>query len=120
MIYQSGYLTVKDCDMEFGTFLLDFPNNEVKNGFVSLVASNYLKPEENLNGWIRDVVRALRQGDTESLRGLFTSFLAEASTRSIPRRNRARDVRTASWKRLTMYTSSSSNATVPRTRLWPR
>ena len=76
MIYQSGYLTVKDCDMEFGTFLLDFPNNEVKNGFVSLVASNYLKPEENLNGWIRDVVRALRQGDTESLRGLFTSFLA--------------------------------------------
>ena len=53
-----------------------FPNNEVKNGFVSLVASNYLKPEENLNGWIRDVVRALRQGDTESLRGLFTSFLA--------------------------------------------
>ena len=76
MIYQSGYLTVKDCDMEFSTFLLDFPNNEVKNGFVSLVASNYLKPEENLNGWIRDVVRALRQGDTESLRGLFTSFLA--------------------------------------------
>ena len=76
MIYQSGYLTVKDCDMEFSTFLLDFPNNEVKNGFVSLVASNYLKPEENLNSWIRDVVRALRQGDTESLRGLFTSFLA--------------------------------------------
>lgn len=43
MIYQSGYLTVKDCDLEMGTFLLDFPNNEVKKGFVTLVANNYLQ-----------------------------------------------------------------------------
>ena len=42
MIYQSGYLTIKDCDMEIDTFLLDFPNNEVKKGFVTLVANNYL------------------------------------------------------------------------------
>ena len=27
MIYQSGYLTIKDYDMDFNTFLLDFPNN---------------------------------------------------------------------------------------------
>ena len=52
MIYQSGYLTVKRYDRDFGTFLLDFPNNEVKSGFVSLVASSYLKPKENVNSWI--------------------------------------------------------------------
>ena len=40
MIYQSGYLTIKDYDMEFNTFLLDFPNNEVKNGFLTAVASS--------------------------------------------------------------------------------
>lgn len=34
MIYQSGYLTIKDYDMDFNTFLLDFPNNEVRNGFL--------------------------------------------------------------------------------------
>ena len=39
MIYQSGYLTIKDYDPEFRTFLLDFPNNEVRRGFVSLVAA---------------------------------------------------------------------------------
>ena len=39
MIYQSGYLTIKDYNLRRGTFLLDFPNNEVKNGFVSMVAS---------------------------------------------------------------------------------
>ena len=46
MIFQSGYLTIKGYDMDFNTFLLDFPNNEVKNGFLTMAASSYLKPEE--------------------------------------------------------------------------
>ena len=76
MIYQSGYLTIKGYDRDFGTFLLDFPNNEVKGGFVSLIASSYLKPQENLDNWIRSVVVSMRKGDVEQLRKLFTSFLA--------------------------------------------
>ena len=47
MIYQSGYLTIKDYNWEDETFLLDFPNNEVKAGFLTAVASNYLKPAED-------------------------------------------------------------------------
>ena len=43
MIYQSGYLTIKGYDWDFDTFLLDFPNEEVKGGFISLLAANYLK-----------------------------------------------------------------------------
>ena len=85
MIYQSGYLTIKGYDSDFGTFLLDFPNNEVKSGFVSLVASSYLQPQENLGGWIRSVVVSMRKGDLEQLRKLFTSFLA-----SIPYSMRAK------------------------------
>ena len=86
MIYQSGYLTIKDYDMEFNTFLLDFPNNEVKNGFLTAVASSYLKPSEDTGGWIRDVVRTLRTGDTDRLCSLFTSFLS-----SIPYTMRRKD-----------------------------
>ena len=37
MIYQSGYLTIKDYDKESNLFLLDFPNNEVKSGFLAMV-----------------------------------------------------------------------------------
>lgn len=77
MIYQSGYLTIKDYDRSMGTFLLDFPNNEVKKGFVSLVAFDYLSPGQEFGGWVRSVVIALRKGDTEQLRKLFTSFLAD-------------------------------------------
>ncbi|MBM6947025.1 AAA family ATPase, partial [Bacteroides gallinaceum] len=61
-----------------GTFLLDFPNNEVKKGFVSLVASDYFKPQrENINSWIQDLIDALEEGDTDKLHKLFTSFLAD-------------------------------------------
>ena len=42
MIYQSGYLTIKKFDLEEMTFLLDFPNNEVKRGFLTMVASSFL------------------------------------------------------------------------------
>ena len=76
MIFQSGYLTIKGYDMDFNTFLLDFPNNEVKNGFLTLVASSYLTPEEETEGWIRSVVVAMRKGDVKTLQTMFTSFLA--------------------------------------------
>ena len=76
MIFQSGYLTIKDYDMDFNTFLLDFPNNEVKNGFLTLVASSYLTPEEETEGWIRSAVVAMRKGDVKTLQTMFTSFLA--------------------------------------------
>lgn len=32
MIYQSGYLTIKDFDLDTESYLLDFPNNEVRRG----------------------------------------------------------------------------------------
>ena len=77
MIYQSGYLTIKDYDRDFGTFLLDYPNNEVKKGFISLVASDYFKSKYEMGGTVRDMVKSMRVGDTDRLRRLLTSFLAD-------------------------------------------
>ena len=39
MIYQSGYLTIKAYDSLTNTYLLDFPNNEVKRGFATAIAN---------------------------------------------------------------------------------
>ena len=47
MICQSGYLTIKDYDDFSCSCRLDFPNNEVKRGFVTMTAADYLKPREN-------------------------------------------------------------------------
>ena len=76
MIYQSGYLTIKGYEMEDDTFLLDFPNDEVKEGFLTMVAANYLKTREDVSALAMQLNRALKAGDTERFRELLTAFLA--------------------------------------------
>ena len=76
MIYQSGYLTIKGYDREENEFLLDFPNDEVEEGFLSVVAADYFKTSEAAVSCARRLSRALRSGDTEEFRKLLTSFLA--------------------------------------------
>ena len=65
MIYQSGYLTIKGFDMERNKFLLDFPNKEVKEGFLSLVAAGYFNTRESISSWIDDAVDYLKEGRIE-------------------------------------------------------
>ena len=76
MIYQSGYLTIKDFDKRRQTFLLDFPNNEVKGGFLTMVAANYLKTKDSTQNTAMDLVFALEDGELEEFRQILTSFLA--------------------------------------------
>ena len=76
MIYQSGYLTIKDYDKRRNRFLLDFPNNEVKNGFLNMVASNYLNTKEDTSNTAQDLAFALEDGLPEEFRKILTSFLA--------------------------------------------
>ncbi|WP_175631506.1 ATP-binding protein [Bacteroides acidifaciens] len=77
MIYQSGYLTIKEYNKRMGTYLLDFPNNEVREGFLSVLAANYMKPKsKEVTSWITDAVMDLEQGDTDAFRRSLTSFLA--------------------------------------------
>lgn len=55
MIYQSGYLTIKGYEADTDDYLLDIPNNEVRRGFINLVASGYFhcKDEEPMS-WCRN------------------------------------------------------------------
>ena len=77
MIYQSGYLTIKEYNRRMGTYLLDFPNNEVRKGFLSVLAAHYLKPGGGeVNSWIIDAVTCLEQGNTSAFCDSLTAFLA--------------------------------------------
>lgn len=87
MIFQAGYLTVKGFDPEFETYQLDFPNNEVKQGVITLLANDYLKLNEQDTSWVQKTVRALRSGDLDLVRRLFTSFLAETPYSMRPKKD---------------------------------
>ncbi len=86
MIYQSGYLTIKDWDMYLNFYLLDFPNDEVKNGFLAMITTNYLQPKEPTDAFVLQVVKAMQIGDCAQLEKLLTSFFA-----SIPYTQRRKD-----------------------------
>ena len=54
MIYQSGYLTIKECNLEDNTYLLDFPNEEVRNGFIDTIASRYFANTSQTTSWVME------------------------------------------------------------------
>ena len=87
MIFQAGYLTVKEYNRDFETYRLDFPNNEVKRGLITLLANNYLQTDGQAMSWIQKIVRAMRDGDTDLVRRLFTSFLAETPYSMRPKKD---------------------------------
>ena len=77
MIYQSGYLTIKDYDMRRNSYLLDFPNDEVRQGFLTMIANDYLKPKnDDLSSWISDALILLEDGETADFRDSLTAFLS--------------------------------------------
>ncbi|TFH83391.1 ATP-binding protein [Segatella hominis] len=86
MIYQSGYLTIKGYRRNTNSYLLDFPNDEVRRGFVSLLASDYLKPRVSPDSWVLQVLDAMEDGECEQLHQLLVSFFA-----SIPYTQRRKD-----------------------------
>ncbi len=78
MIFQSGYLTIKDYDRRRRKYLLDFPNDEVRHGFVSAIASNYFKNtgNEDFRSLNDELIDALDNADLEKFRVSLTAFLA--------------------------------------------
>ena len=87
MLFQSGYLTIKDANKRFNTYRLDFPNNEVKQGMITLLANNYLQPKEDTPSWVNQIVYAMEDGDTDQVRRLFTAFLAETPYSMRPKKD---------------------------------
>ncbi len=60
VIYQSGYLTIKDYDSEFGFYRLGFPNKEVENGFIKYLLPFYTPLKENETISVYDKIRRIR------------------------------------------------------------
>ena len=78
MIYQSGYLTIKGYENLGGTYFyaLDYPNVEVKKGFVALLANDYFKMTNVQQPLALTINKALMQGRTDDLRDELSSFFA--------------------------------------------
>ena len=109
LIYQSGYLTIKDYDKEFGNYLLEFPNDEVRYGFINFLVPFYTSMANNDQSfYIGKFIQELRAGDYNSfltrLQAFFADFPYELNDKTPPaaiRRQTAATVsamlRASSW-----------------------
>lgn len=77
LIYQSGYLTIKDYDSRFDVYTLGFPNREVEEGFVKFIYPFYapktkIKSGFSVTAFIKDVESGNAEGFMRRLEALFT------------------------------------------------
>lgn len=77
LLYQSGYLTIKDYDRQLDVYTLSFPNNEVRTGYVRGLIPAYLGLKlRDTQGFTIKLWRTLNTGDTEKALQFIQSYMA--------------------------------------------
>ncbi len=76
MIYQSGYLTIKGYDKIRKQYQLDYPNDEVRNGFITLLANDYCGRRNDTKNLVLDINDMLRQCRLDDMRDALSGFFA--------------------------------------------
>lgn len=81
IIYQSGYLTIKDFDMEENLYTLDFPNREVEAGFLEVLLNKFVSsPYDDLGLEITNIRKALRNNDIDKVLSIIKAAIADLPT----------------------------------------
>ena len=77
LLYQSGYLTIRDYDEELNQFTLDYPNEEVRASFAKSLLEQYLRPSaEASRGISTRLPQALIRGEADAAMNVLKSYLA--------------------------------------------
>jgi hypothetical protein len=77
VLYQSGYLTIKEYNQTNDEFILDYPNDEVRSAFARSLLEYYTKlPDSNTRATVNRIPSALRNGDIDTAMNALKSFLA--------------------------------------------
>ena len=80
VIFQSGYLTIKDYDSEFDLYTLGYPNKEVEEGFIKFLVPFYCPIQESKSGFqIKNFIREVRTGDIDGFFTRLRSFFSDTT-----------------------------------------
>ena len=80
VIFQSGYLTIKDYDSEFDLYTLGYPNKEVEEGFVKFLVPFYCPIPESKSGFqIKNFIHEVRTGDIDGFFTRLRSFFSDTT-----------------------------------------
>lgn len=77
LLYQSGYLTIKGYDKEFKEYSLDYPNEDVSQGFaidLLRVSTDETDPETLVKRFVKDVRKGKADSFMQSLQSFFSDI----------------------------------------------
>ena len=77
LLYQSGYLTLKEYNKEFDNYKLGFPNKEVEKGMLNFFVPFYTGRQPRSVFDVRRFVEDIRSGDAESFLIRLQSLMAD-------------------------------------------
>ena len=81
VIYQSGYLTIKDFEKETRLYTLDFPNQEVEEGFLDVLLKKFITvPYDDIGLEINNLRVALRDKNIDRALSIIKSAIADLPT----------------------------------------
>ena len=80
LLYQSGYLTIKGYEPEYGIYHLGFPNREVKHGFLNFLVK-YYTPSRTDSGTmlVSRMLKDIRSGSAEGFMQKLEALFAKTS-----------------------------------------
>ena len=77
LLYQSGYITIKDYDKQFGSYTLSIPNKEVRIGLTRALVPAYVNTSPLVAGnTARNMARCLVKEDIDGMLKLLQTFLS--------------------------------------------
>lgn len=78
VIYQSGYLTIKDYDPRFENYILGFPNREVEEGFIKFLMPFYTNVNKVESPFeIQQFTREIESGQPDAFLRRLQSFFTD-------------------------------------------
>ena len=86
LLFQAGYLTIKDYDDELDMYVLGYPNDEVKYAFIECLMMVYTSARKDLSGefMIDKFLGSIRKGDIDGVLALTKALMASIPYDSLP------------------------------------
>ncbi len=77
LLYQSGYLTIKNCNAQIRRYTLDIPNKEVRDGLMDSLLPYYVTPalQTTANNIVGDMAELIFADDMDSALKILKEFL---------------------------------------------
>jgi len=94
LLFQAGYLTIKQFLPRFNLYRLGYPNEEVRNGFLKNLLPTYTDIEyPEVGKTISDAYRAVLEGNIEGVMQIVESLLAGILYNNLPADHRGKPLR---------------------------